>query len=300
MRAVRFYEYGAPDVLRYEDVLDPVAGASEVLVRMAATSINPIDLKTRSGAIKDRMPVDLPFILGVDLAGTVISVGSGVRIFRTGDRVMGIAKNTYAELCVVAADNLALVPDSLEFTKAAILPLVTLTGDQLVRDGAKALSGQTIVVTGALGAVGRSAVFAAMEIGCRIIAGVRANQLEEARALSGVDDALAVDDDAAIAAFQEVDCVADTVGGAVANKIIGRIKNGGIFGTTVQGKYDASKVEVNSIFARSNPATTLRYAQATCDHDFILPLGLILPLSSAVEAHQKAEAGSTGKIVLNC
>ena len=132
MKAVRFYEYGAPDVLRYEEVPDPVAHDGEVLVRVAATSVNPIDLKTRSGATKDRMPIDLPFIPGVDLAGTIVAIGAGVRSLRPGDRVMGIAKATYAELCVVAADNLALTPERLDFEVAAVLPLVNLTGDQLL------------------------------------------------------------------------------------------------------------------------------------------------------------------------
>jgi len=298
MKAVRFYEYGAPDVLRYEEVPDPVARDGEVLVRVAATSVNPIDLKTRSGATKDRMPIDLPFIPGVDLTGTVVAIGAGVESFRPGDKVMGVAKNTYAELCAVAADRLALIPKGLEFEDAAVLPLVNLTGDQLVGDGAKARPGQTILVTGALGAVGRSAVFAATQIGCRVIAGVRAKETKEARAMSGVNDVVAVDDDADIAALQSVDCVADTIGGDVATKIIGRIVKGGVFGTTVQGKYDASDVEVNAIFAHPEPATTLRYAQAARDGDIIIPRGLTLPLSSAREAHRTAEAGSPGKIVL--
>ncbi len=298
MKAVRFYEYGAPDVLRYEEVPDPVAHDGEVLVRVAATSVNPIDLKTRSGATKDRMPIDLPFIPGVDLAGTIVAIGAGVRSLRPGDRVMGIAKATYAELCVVAADNLALTPERLDFEVAAVLPLVNLTGDQLVRDGARAQSGQTILVTGALGAVGRSAVLAAKRLRCRIIAGVRADQIEEVRVLAGVDAVVAVDDDAAIAAMAQVDCVADTIGGEVANKVIRRVANGGVFGTTVRGNYDAANIAVNAIFAHPDRATTLDYALAARDGDFVIPRGPTLPLSSAREAHRTAEAGSPGKIVL--
>jgi len=298
MKAVRFYEYGTPDVLRYEEVPDPVTHDGEVLVRVAATSVNPIDLKTRSGATKDRMPIDLPFIPGVDLAGTIVAIGAGVQSFRPGDRVMGIANATYAELSVVAADNLALIPEGLDFEVAALLPLVNLTGDQLVRDGARARSGQTILVTGALGAVGRSAVLAAKRLGCRIIAGVRADQAKEVRVLAGVDAVVAVDDDAAIAAMANVDCVADTIGGEVANKVIRRIASGGVFGTTVTGNYEAANIAVNAIFAHPDRATTLDYALAARDGDFDIPRGPTLPLSSAREAHRMAEAGSPGKIVL--
>ena len=101
MKAVVLHEYGGPDKLKYEDVPDPVANEGQVLVRMAATSVNPIDYKMRSGAAKDRFPLEFPAILGRDVAGIVREVGPGVTQFKPGDKVMGVGSKTYAELSVV-------------------------------------------------------------------------------------------------------------------------------------------------------------------------------------------------------
>ena len=131
------------------------------------------------------LPITFPYILGVDVAGTVEALGEGVTGFATGDRVMAVASHSYAELCVASANLLAKIPDGLDVTTAAALPLVTLTGDQLARVGAKVAPGKTVLVTGALGGVGRSAVFAAVESGAIVIAGVRGRRVEEAKKLPG-------------------------------------------------------------------------------------------------------------------
>src|ERR1700759_2300348 len=128
MKAVVLHEYGAPDKLVYEDVPDPVAGPGEVLVRVAATSVNPIDFKLRSGTMKAYWPLELPTILGRDIAGIVRAVGEGVTGFKPGDKVMAVGNRAYAELATVAAKDLAFVPENLDLVKAAALPLVTLTG----------------------------------------------------------------------------------------------------------------------------------------------------------------------------
>ena len=101
MKAVVIHQYGGPEQLKFEDFPDPVAGAGEVLVRVAATSINPIDYKRRSGMAKEFAPVKFPGILGVDVSGTVVKLGPGVSGFSTGDRVFGMANQTYAELCAL-------------------------------------------------------------------------------------------------------------------------------------------------------------------------------------------------------
>lgn len=298
MKTIRFHDYGPADVLRLEDVPDPLAGDGQVLVRVAATSVNPIDFKIRSGSLKHRMPIDLPSIPGLDLAGTVVGVGAGVTRWREGERVMGLARATYAELCVVDAATLVAVPDGLTLEDAATLPLVSLTGYQLVHESAKARTGQVILITGALGAVGRSSVFAANEIGCRIIAGVRGRQADEAAALPGVDAVIAIDDAAAIAALDPVDCVADTVGGDVAVQVLARVRDGGIFGTSVRGDYSREGVELNAIFAHVDPETTRAYADAVRDGRVVIPRGPVFPLASAAKAHKIAEAGGAFKIVI--
>src|SRR3954467_4252626 len=121
MKAIVVRQYGGPEVLKLEDYPDPAAGPGEVLVRVAATSVNPIDYKRRAGLTKDFYPLAFPGLIGVDLAGTVIKLGPEVGQFVDGDRVFGIANNTYSELCVVKAAVLADVPEGLDLIEAAAL-----------------------------------------------------------------------------------------------------------------------------------------------------------------------------------
>jgi NADPH:quinone reductase-like Zn-dependent oxidoreductase len=301
MKAIVLHEYGSPENLRYEDAPDPAPKAGEVLVRVHATSVNPVDWMHRSGAIRAFLPITFPYILGLDVAGTVEALGEGVTGFSVGDRVMAVARHAYAELCVAPANLVAKVPDGLELTTAAALPLVTVTGDQLARVAAKVAPGKTVLVTGALGGVGRSAVFAAVESGAKVIAGVRGRRVSEAKKLPGVADAVALDDDDAIAALPRLDGVADAVGHEVAKKVIQKVKPGGAFGC-FPGARDAvatrSDLEVKMLVAALDGATTRRYAEAVAAGKLVIPVASVLPLAEASEGHRLAEAGAGGKIVL--
>jgi NADPH:quinone reductase-like Zn-dependent oxidoreductase len=301
MKAVVLHEYGPPSNLKYEDFPDPEPGPGEVLVRVSAVSINPIDLKMRSGAAKERFPVEFPAILGRDVAGVVRALGEGVTGFEAGDRVMGVAWRTYAELCVVKTTDLAHIPEGVETTTAGAIPLVSITGDQLVRVAAKAEPGQTILITGALGSVGRCAVFSAKELGAKILAGVRRKQLDEAKALPGVIEAIAIDDDEALTRLGLLDCIADTVGGPTASKLLAKVKQGGVFGSVVGPPADAAlhpTVQVNAIMAHPDVATFVHYAEAIRDARLDLPIDRMMPLAEAAEAHAIAEKGVPGKIIL--
>src|SRR5215468_7534394 len=119
MKAIVLTRYGGPEVLEYKDYPDPLPGPDEVLVRVAATSINPFDIKRRSGEAKAFAPISFPGVLGVDVAGTVISCGEQVTAFSAGDRVFGMADHTYAELCVAKAEWLAKIPAGLDPVEAA-------------------------------------------------------------------------------------------------------------------------------------------------------------------------------------
>jgi NADPH:quinone reductase-like Zn-dependent oxidoreductase len=300
MKAMVLHEYGGPSKLKYEDFEDPKAGAGEVLVRVQAVSVNPVDWKMRSGAAKERFPVSFPGILGRDVAGVVRELGEGVKGFKVGDRVFALAHATYAELCVVKAEELALIPEGMEMTTAAAVPLVSLTGDQLTRDGAKAQEGQTIVITGALGSVGRCAMFAALEMGAKVIAGVRKKQIDEAISLGAVA-AIDLDDDKSIASLGTVDAVADTVGREVATKLIGKVKPGGCFGSVLGPPSNAAlhpTVQVNAIMAHPEPKTVVHYAEAIRDGKLKLPIEQVVPLEEAGEAQAIGEKGGVGKIVL--
>jgi NADPH:quinone reductase-like Zn-dependent oxidoreductase len=306
MKAIVLHEYGPASNLKYEDVKDPKPATGEALVRVSATSINPADWLVRSGAVRDILPVAFPYIPGCDLAGTVVEVGEGVSGFEPGDRVMAATLRTYAELCTVKATALVKIPAGLEMATAAALPLVTATGDTLIRLGANVQPGQTVLITGALGSVGRSAVFAASQIGAKIIAGVRGKRLDEARQLPGVSEAIAIDDDAEIDKLGPLDCVADIVGGKLADKLLARVKPDGTFGCfPKQNPQDAAlypAVHINIVFGQVDPAATaaqvLRYAEAVRDGKLTIPIERIMPLAAAAEAQAIAEKGGVAKFVL--
>ena len=302
MKAVRLYEYGGPEKLKFEDgVPEPTLTADAVLVAAAAASVNPIDWKIRSGARQKDFPLQLPAILGRDVSGVVRAVGSNIRTFKAGDRVLAFTTATYAEVVVVEGSILTHLPQGLDLVDAAAIPLAVLTGDQLVKLATRAQSGQTIVVSGALGSVGRAAVHSAKKLGAHVIAGVRARQLAEARAL-GVSDTVAIDDDAAIAQLALVDGVADTVGGATAAKLFARVRNGGNFGyaSVLPEGVPATNptVQVTRVFARADASLVREFADAVRDATFVLPISRRLPLAEAGYAHELMEKGGAGKIVL--
>ena len=299
MKAVVVHQYGGPEVLKFEDYPDPAPGPGEVLVRVAASSVNPIDYKRRAGLTKDFYPIKFPGLIGVDIAGTVVGTGPGVDGFSSGEQVFAMADNTYAELCVVKAAVLAKVPTGLDLIQAAALPLVTTTGYQLLSaTGIKA--GQTVLVVGAVGNVGRSAVFTAKSRGATVIAGVLKRQMEEAKTV-GADQLVATDDDTAIAKLPPVDAVADTVGGRTAEKLIGKVKPGGVYASVVatpqSGAYYPS-VKVVPVFSKFDRKTLEFMAEAVRDGKLVIPIGKKLPLSEAAEAQAVAEKGGIGKILL--
>ena len=196
------------------------------------------------------------------------------------------------------------VPEALNLVDSAAIPLIALTGDQLVRLAARAQSGQTLLVSGALGSVGRAAVHAAKKLGVKVIAGVRARQLPEARTL-GVSDTVAIDDDSAIAALAMVDGVADTVGGETAAKLFGKVKNGGNFGYASVFPEGVAATQCRPSPSPGCSRVPMRRKSGSLpmtirDGKFLLPIGRRLPLRDAGEAHALAQKGGAGKIILVC
>jgi len=302
MKAVRLYAYGGPENLKYElDAPEPALSPDAVLIEAAATSVNPIDWKVRSGARQKDFPLVLPAILGKDVSGTVRAVGPEVRTFKPGDRVMALAEATYAELVAVSGAVVTHVPEGLNLIDAAAIPLVVLTGDQLVRVAGRPERGQTFIVSGALGSVGRATVHACLKLGVRVIAGVRGPQLAAASTL-GALATLAIDDEHAIANLGEVDGVLDTVGGETAAKLFARVKDGGSFAyaSVIPEGLAATNtsVKVTRVFARPDAAKVREFADDVRDGKFVLPVNQRLPLQDAAKAHALVQQGGAGKIVL--
>jgi NADPH:quinone reductase-like Zn-dependent oxidoreductase len=299
MKAIVVHQYGGPEVLKFEEYPDPVPGAGEVLVRIAATSVNPFDYKRRAGLMKDSYPIKFPGLIGVDIAGTVCRMGPGAEGFSVGDQVFAMADNAYAELCVVEATILAKVPKGLDLIQAAALPLVTTTGNQLLlATGIEA--GQTVMVVGAAGNVGRSAVFTAKARGATVIAGVLKRQIDDAKTV-GADQIVATDDDTAIANLSPLDAVADAVGGRTAEKLISKVKPGGVYASVVAAPQNAAEypaIKLVEVVSKADRKTLEFMAEAVQDGKLVIPIGQKLPLSEAAEAQATAEKGDIGKILL--
>jgi NADPH:quinone reductase-like Zn-dependent oxidoreductase len=302
MRAVVLYEYGGPEKLRFEENLpEPQVSGSTVLIAAAAASVNPIDWKVRSGMRQKDVPLSFPAILGRDVSGVVRAVGADVRHFKVGDRVLALSNATYAELVAVDDSKVTHLPDGVDLTDAAAIPLISLTGDQLVRVATNVKKGQVILITGALGSVGRAAVHTAKKMGAQVIAGVRGRRLDDARSLA-VSDVLAIDDDKAIEKFRPVDAIADTVGGEVAVKLIAKVKQSGYFGyASVVPESAAAQnptVKITRVRAQPDPSKVREFADDVRDGKFVLPIGRRMPLRDAAEAHVLGEKGGIGKILL--
>lgn len=301
MNAVILHAYGDVSQLSYETDEDlPPVGAGEVRVRLRATSINPIDWKLRSGAYKDRYPLDLPEILGRDLSGEVDEIGTGVGGWSKGMRVMALANGTFAEYTTAKADVLAPIPDALSFEQAAALPLVLTTGAQLIERAAKVQPGQTVLVTGALGSVGRTAVYVAKRHGARVIAGVKASQREEAAKL-GADQVVALDIPEEFAHLHELDVVADCVGGPVGERAIKALRDNGVYATVVGAPAHPPErgIRVEPMAAVPDASRLAELAFDVVNGALEIPIAKTFPLAQIQEATRVAESGGAGgKVVI--
>ncbi len=300
MKAVVLKAYGDVDQLSYEEVDQPLAGNGELLVRIAATSINPIDWKLRSGAMRQFMPLEFPAIPGYDLAGEVTALGSGATSFKVGQRVMAVASKTYAEYAVVRADTVAAIPDGLNFEQAAALPLVMLTGAQLIERGIKPKTGQSILLTGALGGVGRTAAYVAAQHHAQVIAAVRSTQLADAESL-GTLALVSLEDEEGLAKFSDIDSFADTIGGPVAAKLLKHLRHGAVYATVVGAPPEAANydIRVEMVEMQNNAAQLARLAEDVAKGRFKIPIAKVIKLSDAGEGQRLGQAGGAGgKIVL--
>jgi NADPH:quinone reductase-like Zn-dependent oxidoreductase len=299
MKAVLLNGYGNVDQLSYEEVPIPVAAEGEVLVKLTSTSVNPIDYKIRRGDMKTIMPLKLPTILGYDLGGQIVALGEGVTGIELDTLVMGVTANTYAEYVACKADILALMPEGLNPSDAGAFPLVLQTGAQLIEKGIGPQPGQRVLVTGALGGVGRTAIHIAKQRGAYVIAGVRASQQAEAANLNA-NEIVAVDNEQQVAGLKELDAVADTIGRDVIDRLIPRIKKNGILATVVGKPMSAHgrSLQVNEVWSQPDAKRLQQLAVEIARGDLTIPIARRLKLAEIRQAHELAEKGAAGKVVL--
>jgi NADPH:quinone reductase-like Zn-dependent oxidoreductase len=292
--------YGGPEVMKYQDMPDPNPGAGDVLVKAAGIGINPEDMLERNGDLKDQWPLQFPAIIGLDVSGTVVATGDGVTDLAVGDRVCGWSYHTYAELVADKAAFFAKVPERMDLVDAAAIPLVGVTGSQLISVASGLQQGQTVLVSGAEGAVGRCAVYTSKLLGARVIAGVLRSQLDQAKSI-GADETIALDDPAAFAAIPQVDVVANTLRGKAATELLRKVKDGGTF-ASVTGEPDGAegypKVRVVSFRSKQDRAGIASIVDAVLSGKLTIPIGLREELRNAGAAQAAFTKGGIGKVLL--
>jgi NADPH:quinone reductase-like Zn-dependent oxidoreductase len=307
MKAVRFHTYGTPDVLIYEDAPKPEPAAGEVLVKVHATSVNPIDWKIRAGHLRGFRDYPLPFILGWDVSGVIESVGAGVNGFKPGDEVYGFPdasrNGAYAEYIAVEQANLAHKPRSLDHIHSAAIPLAGLTAWQALFDTAGLTAGQKVLIQAAAGGVGHLAIqFAKLKD--LYVAGTASGRNQEYLKQLGCDLPINYETTRFEDVVHDYDAVVESMGGEVRTRSWKVLKKGGILVALIgppPSEEDAKAHGVRaSIIWGQAKSDQLKEIARLADAGRVKPeIAAVFPLRDAVKAHQMSETEHVrGKIVL--
>ena len=298
MKAALLKSYGGVDQFSIEEVPTPKPGPGEVLIEIAASAVNPFDLILRQGFMAQVIPLPLPAILGGDAAGTIAELGAGVTGWAIGDRVVADfaanGKGAHAEYGVAPASSIARLPAGLGFEQGAALVKAGLTGRQTVAAlGVKA--GDRVLVSGALGAVGRAAIQYLRQIGVTPVAGVRPERLAEARELAG--EALDITLPPAVSAFD----FAISAAAPVAGHLIAHVRDGGQVASIVpvpEGANADDRVTIHELYHRTDAATLDAVLDAAAHGRLVIPIARTFALEQIGEAQNAVAAGAQGKVVL--
>jgi NADPH:quinone reductase-like Zn-dependent oxidoreductase len=306
MKAVRVHEYGGPEVLKYENAPRPRPVAGEVLVRIHAAGVNPMDWKIRSGFFKDVIAYPMPMIPGWDVSGVVEATGSNVTRLKRGDEVYGqpdvVRNGTYAEFVVVPESELALKPTSIDHVHAASVPIAAMTAWQGLFDVGGLRTGQKVLIHGAAGGVGSFAVQLARWKGAFITATASGRNQEFLRNL-GADQAIDYEKTRFDRFVCDVDLVFDTIGGDTLKHSWKVLKKGGILVSTVETpsaeEAAAHGVRAAMVSMQVDPAQLAEIAELV-DAGMLRPIvEAVFPLKEARHAQELSQTGhARGKIVL--
>ena len=301
MKAVVIKAYGNNDVVEYTDVDRPQPQAGEVLVKIHAAGINPVDWKIRNG-LGQRLGMSLPIHLGGEIAGTIEDLGDGVSEFNVGDAIYGIIPSGgFAEYAVAKAGDLTHKPANLDFIQAAAIPLGALTAWQAMFDLANLSSGQRLLITNSSGGVGSLAVQIAKAMGAHVTAMGSTPNEDYIRSL-GADDFIDYKKQRFEDVAHDMDVVFDTVGGDTFDRASLTLKKGGFLVTAVAFPQDEASrygVGVARVYCKPN-ARQLVSIRELAEAGKLKPnVATVLPLASIREALNLSEGGRTrGKIVL--
>jgi NADPH:quinone reductase-like Zn-dependent oxidoreductase len=305
MRAIRQQRLGGPEVLEFVEVPRPVPAPTEVLVRVRAAGVNPVDWKVRS---RGGFLGDPPFTVGWDVAGVVEEVGLGVTRFAVGDRVFGMPRfpreaAAYAEYVTSPSRQLARIPDGLSDVEAAALPLAGLTAWQALVETADVQSEHHVVILGAAGGVGHLAVQIAKARGAYVIGTARAEKHGFLAEL-GADEAVDYTREAVPERVRNIDVAFDVVGGEPGEEVLPALRDGGML-VSVRSRSEglreggAGRVRVASLLVEPDRTGLEALAELVARGALRPHVSRTFPLADAARAHEVSEAGRTqGKLVL--
>jgi NADPH:quinone reductase-like Zn-dependent oxidoreductase len=306
MKAVRIPEFGGPEVLRLESVPIPAPGTGELLVKVAAAGVNPVDYKIRNGKYPAVKQDKLPFVLGRDVAGTVVACGPSTQHFAKGDTVFampGMGRGGYAEYAVVKVSEAAPKPESLDVIQAGAVPLAALTAWQGLFKHGNLKAGQRVLIHGGSGGVGHFAIQFAKAKGAHVITTVSAPNRDFVRRL-GADEVI----DYQAQRFEDevgaVDLVFDLVGGEIQERSWQVLKKGGLLVSTLN--------EPSQEQAAARGARGLRYTVTESGADLatiaeLIDAGMVKPVITRTYQLKEAAAAErfleqehpAGKVVLS-
>lgn len=301
MKAVRYHEYGASDVLRYEEAPRPVPGPQQVLVKVAATSFNPVDAGIRGGYLAQVYHVSFPHIPGVDVAGSITEIGEGVQGWEVGDAVVAFlpldADGAAAEYAVVPAESLAAAPTSVPLADAAALPEPALTAWQALFEIAGLTAGQSVLINGASGAVGSYAIQLAKQAGANVTATAKERDAQRLRDLGA--DRIVDYIDYGQSPIQVEGAPFDVVLNLVSttdeqtDALISVVADGGFHvGTMVFGPQNPPRaVRTQRVFVRSDAAQLAGLVDRVDDGRLRIEVADRRPLGEAAAVHDVSDAG---------
>ncbi|WP_006246804.1 NADP-dependent oxidoreductase [Mycolicibacterium tusciae] len=309
MKAVRYHRYGGSEVLRYEDAPRPVPGPAQVLVKVAATSFNPVDAGIRGGYLAQVYQVSFPHIPGVDVAGTIAGIGDGVTGWNTGDAVVAFlpldADGAAAEFAVVPVESLAAAPTSVPLADAAALPEPALTAWQALFEIAGLTEGQSVLINGATGAVGGYAIQLAKHAGAVVTATAKARDAERLRGLGAerIIDYIDYTRSPIEVEGAPFDVVLNLISTTEeqTEALIDVVADGGFHvGTMVSGLQNPGRgVRTQQIFVRSDAAQLAGLVSRVDAGQLRIEIAKRRPLDEAATVHDDSDSGRLhGKTIL--
>jgi len=306
MKAIRIHEFGGTDVLELEDIEKPQPKDDEVLIKVYASAVNPVDQKIVEGAAQERFPTHFPLTIGWDVSGVIEAAGNHVRKFSIGDEVYGrpfpTTNGAFAEYLVTKADQIALKPKSLDHINAAAVPLAGLTAWQGLFKFGRLEMGQRVLIHAASGGVGSFAVQFAKWKGAYVNGTASADNLAFIKQL-GADEAIDYQNQRFEEKLSDIDLVFDLIGKDTQQRSLQVIKAGGRLVTTVMPEF---KDEAKEKQVTLEGFTALSYPDDLEQIADLIEQGIVQPVVSAVfsledaaKAEQmSAEKHTRGKIVI--